>query len=322
VARIGGAHHVLGVELLLGELGHSEGSVLLGATAGEGREADHEEVETGEGDEVHSKLTKISVELAREAKAAGDAGHGSRYKVVEVTIGGGGELEGAEADVVEGFVVEAEAFVCVFYELVHTKGSIVGLNDSVADFWRRAYRVSGHDSVGVLLTDLGDEEGAHASASTATKRVGDLKALQAVARLRFLADHVKDGVDELGTFGVVSLGPIVTSAGLPEDEIVGAEKLAEWASTDRVHGAGLEVHEYSTGDVAAASGLVEIDINALELKIRVTVVGASRVNAVLIRDYFPELGTDLVTTLAGLDVYEFTHCVKRKKEKLRLCVGG
>jgi hypothetical protein len=59
-----------------------------------GGETDHEEVEAGEGDEVYSELAKISVELAMEAKVAGDAVHGSRHKV---TVGGGGEFEGAEA---------------------------------------------------------------------------------------------------------------------------------------------------------------------------------------------------------------------------------
>jgi hypothetical protein len=36
-------------------------------------------------------------------------------------------------------------------------------------------------------------------------------------------------------------------------------------------------------------------------------VGTSWVNSVFIRDDFPELGTDLVTALAGLDVDDFTH---------------
>merc|ERR1711907_775563 len=102
VAGISGAHHVLGVELLLGKLGDGEGAVLLGATGGEGGEANEEEVETGEGDEVHGELTEVGVELTREANAGGDAGHGSGHEVVEVTVGGGGELEGTEADVVEG----------------------------------------------------------------------------------------------------------------------------------------------------------------------------------------------------------------------------
>ena len=36
--------------------------------------------------------------------------------------------------------------------------------------------------------------------------MSDLEALEAVAGLRLLADYVKNGVDELGAFGVVALG--------------------------------------------------------------------------------------------------------------------
>jgi len=91
VAGVGGAHHVLGVKLLLRQLGHGQRAVLLGATGGlegggggreggreglgkkrkeeqeggrkggregtyQGGEADHEEVEAGEGDHVHGQL--------------------------------------------------------------------------------------------------------------------------------------------------------------------------------------------------------------------------------------------------------------------------
>ena len=45
------------------------------------------------------------------------------------------------------------------------------------------------------------------------------------------------------------------------------------------------------------------------------VVLTSGVNAVLVGNDFPELGTDLVAALAPLDVTEFTHgeCVAPKK---------
>ena len=68
MARVGGAHHVLGVELLLGELRHRERAVLLRAARRERREADHEEVETRERDHVHRELAEVAVELAREAE--------------------------------------------------------------------------------------------------------------------------------------------------------------------------------------------------------------------------------------------------------------
>ena len=93
----------------------------------------------------------------------------------------------------------------------------------------------------------------------------------------------------------MTLGPVVTGTGLTEDEVVGSEELTERSSTDGVHGAWLKIHEDGTGDIAATSGLVVVDVNALELEVGVTVVGARRVDAVLVGDDLPELGTDLVT---------------------------
>ena len=102
----------------------------------------------------------------------------------------------------------------------------------------------------------------------------DLESLHDVASLSLLPDDVHDGVDELGSLGVVALGPVVSGSGLAEDEVVGAEELAEGSGTDGVHGSGLKVHQDGTGDVASAGGLVEVDIDALELEVGVTVVGS------------------------------------------------
>jgi hypothetical protein len=132
--------------------------------------------------------------------------------------------------------------------------------------------------------------------------VADLETLEAIAGLGLLADNVEDGVDELSTLGVVTLGPVVTGSGLTEDEVVGAEDLAVRAGADGVHGSGLEIHEDSAGDVTATGSLVEVDVDALELEVGVTVVGTGGVNTVLVADNLPELGTDLVTALAALNV--------------------
>ena len=45
------------------------------------------------------------------------------------------------------------------------------------------------------------------------------------------------------------------------------------------------------------------------MKIGVTMIGTSWVNTVFVRDDLPELGTDLVTALAGLKVDNFSHVV-------------
>jgi hypothetical protein len=61
MAWISSTHHVLGIPHLLCELGDSEGTVLLGATGCQGCKANHEEVQTGEGDKIHCQLPEVGV---------------------------------------------------------------------------------------------------------------------------------------------------------------------------------------------------------------------------------------------------------------------
>merc|ERR1719272_246415 len=308
VTGVGGAHHVLGIEHLLGELGHGECAVLLGASGGKRGESSHEEMESGEGDQVDGEFPEIGVELTGESEAASHTGEGGGDEMVKITVGGGGELEGPEADIVKGLVVNAHNLIGVLDELMHGEGGVVGLDDGVGDLGGWHDGEGAHNSVGVFLTDLGDKEGSHSGSGTATKRVGDLESLEVIAALSFLADNIEDGVDKLGSFGVMSLGPVVTGTGLSEDKVVGAEELTERSSTDGIHGAGLEIREDGAGDVTAAGSLVVIDVDPLELEVGVSMVRTGRVNSMFVRDDFPELGTDLVTALASLDVDDFTHC--------------
>merc|ERR1712118_453779 len=135
---------------------------------GERGEAGEEEVETGEGDEVDAELAEVRVELTREAQAASHAGHARGAKMVEVTVGGGGELEGTEADVVQGLVVKAHALVGVLDKLVDGEGGVVGLDDGVGHLGGGHDGEGEHHAVRVLLTDLGDEESSHTSSGSST----------------------------------------------------------------------------------------------------------------------------------------------------------
>ncbi len=108
----------------------------------------------------------------------------------------------------------------------------------------------------------------------------------------------------------MALGPVVTSASLSEDEVVWSEELTERSGSHGVHGSWFKVHEDGSWDVSAASGLVVVNVNSLELQVGVSVVGTSWVDTVLVRDDLPELGSDLVSALSCLDVNDFSHLKK------------
>jgi len=306
VTRIGGAHHVLGIEHLLGELRNGKSTVLLGAAGGQRGEPSEEKVETREWDKIDTKLAEVGVELTREAQAASHAGHACRAQMVKISVGRGGELEGTEADVVQGLVVEAHALIGILDQLVNGEGGVVRLDNSVGHLRRWHDREGEHHAVRVLLADLGDQERTHTGSGTTSEGVAQLEALEAIAGLGLLAHDIEDGVDELSTLGVVTLGPIVTSTSLSEDEVIWAEQLTERTSADGVHGTWLEVHEDSTGHVTPTGGLIVVHVDALQLEVGITVVGTGRVNTVLVGDHLPELGADLVAALATLDVDDLT----------------
>merc|ERR1719433_1597507 len=223
----------------------------------------------------HSELSQVRVELTWESETAGDTGEGGRDKMVKITVGWGGELEGSEADIVEGFVVNAHDIVGVLDELMHGEGSVVWLDDGIRHLWGWHNGVGNHLSVWVLFSDLGDKEGSHTGSGTTTERVGDLGSLKAIATFSFLSDNIEDRVNKFSSLGVVALGPVVTSTGLSEDEVVWSEELTEWAGSDGVHGTWLKIHKDGSWDVTATSGFVVVDVDSLELEVRVTVVGTS-----------------------------------------------
>jgi len=264
-------------------------------------------MESWEWDKVDSELSEIGVELSWESEAASDTGESSRDEMVKITVGWGGELKGSEADIVKGFVINAHNLIGVLNKLMDGEGGVVRLDDGIRDLWGRHDGESGHDSIWVLFSDLGDEEGSHTGSGTTTEGVGDLETLEAIASFGFLSDDIKDGVDKLGSLGVMSLGPVVTGTGLSEDEVIWSEELSEWSGSDGVHGSWLKIHKDGSWDVSTTGGFVIVDVDSLELEIGITVIGTGWVNTVLVGDDLPELGTDLVTALSALNMNDFSH---------------
>jgi len=177
MSGVWGAHHVFGIKHLLGEFGYSQSSVLLRSSWGQGSETSHEEVETGEGDQVDCQFSQVRVQLTWESEATCDTWNGSWDQVVKITICGGGELQCSETDIVEGFVINAHDFISILDQLMDWKSSVVWFNDSIWDFGWGDNRECAHDSIGIFFSDFWDEEGSHTWTSTTTERVSDLETL-------------------------------------------------------------------------------------------------------------------------------------------------
>ena len=82
----------------------------------------------------------------------------------------------------------------------------------------------------------------------------------------------------------MSLGPVVSGSALSEHEVVGTEEGAVGAGPDAVHSAGLQVDQHGPGHVLAAGRLVVVDIDALQLQLRLAAVGTGGVDTVLVTD--------------------------------------
>ena len=291
VCGIRGGHHVSAAEHLLSQHGHTEVPIWDVSPGAQRRKAGNEEVKSGEGHHVDGEFPEVSVQLSGESEAGGDTRHGGGDEMVQVTVCGGGQLEGPEADVVKGLVIKGEGFVGVLDELMDGKGGVVGLDNGVGNLGGGDNGEGSHDPVGVLLSDLGDQESSHSGSGATTKRVGQLESLEAVTALSFLPHNIEDRVYELSSLSVVSLGPVVPSTRLSEDEVVRSEDLSERSGSNGVHGTGLQINKDSSGNVLSTGGLVVVHVDPLQLEIRVSVVGSGGVNTMFIRD---DLKKDIV----------------------------
>jgi len=221
VSWVRSTHHVLGVEHLLGEFWDREGSVLLGSSGGEWGETNHEEVKSWEWYQVSGELSEIRVQLTWESERASDTRHSGGNQVVKISVGWGGELEGSEADVIKGFVINDLDFIGVFDQLMDGKGGVIWFDNGVRNLWGWEYGESFHDSVWVFFSDLGDQKSSHTGSGTTTEGVANLESLETVTSFSFLSDDVEDGVDEFSTFGVVTLAQLLPAPVCPKTKLSG-----------------------------------------------------------------------------------------------------
>ena len=141
--------------------------------------------------------------------------------------------------------------------------------------------------------------------------MSDLETLEAVASFSFFSCNVEDGVNEFSSFSVMSLSPVVSGSGLSEDKVVWSEELSEGSCSNGVHCSWFEIHKDGSWHVSSSGGLIVIDVDSFELKIRVTMIRTGWVDSMLIRDNLPELSSDLVTALTTLYVNNLSHAFSK-----------
>merc|ERR1712170_318987 len=93
----------------------------------------------------------------------------AKDEMVQITIGWGGELEGSETDIVEGLVIDNLDLIGVLNKLMDGEGGVIWLDDGIRDLWRWEDGEGFHDSVWVLLSDLGDQKSSHTGTGTTTE---------------------------------------------------------------------------------------------------------------------------------------------------------
>merc|ERR1712190_233044 len=183
MSGVGSTHHVFGVEHLLRKFGYCQSTVLLRTTRSQGRKTRHEEVKPGKRNEVHCDLTKIAIQLPWKAKTSCNTTHCRAHQMIEISIRRCSELQRAEANVRERFVIQQEALISILDQLVERQYGIVGLNNCIGHLRRGKNGESLHDAVRILLADFRDKQSAHTRTSTAAKRMAHLKTLQSIASL-------------------------------------------------------------------------------------------------------------------------------------------
>jgi hypothetical protein len=281
MTRISSTHHILSIKGLSSELGNSQDTVILGRSRSKRSKSDKEEVKTWERNHVHCKLTKITIQLSRETKGTGSSGNCVRDKVIKVIVRGIWKLQSTEADIVKSLVIKCETLISILNKLMNGKSCVIRFNDGIGNFGGRNDRVSTHDTIGIFLTDLGYKKSSHTSSSSSSHGVSDLESLKHITSFRLLTDDIHNLVDELSSFGVMSLGPVISCSTLSVYEVIGSEKLSEVTTADSIHGTGFEISKDRTWNVTSCLSLVEVYVNTFELKMVVTYVCSLGIDSVL-----------------------------------------
>jgi hypothetical protein len=255
------------------------------------------------------ELSDIDVEGTIETEGSSQGGDDLGNETVEVGVGGAFDVEGATADVVDGFVVEDDGNISVLEESVGAENGVVGLNDSSGDLRRRVHSEAELGLLAVVNGQAFEQKRAETRTSTTANRVEDEEALETSAVVSEFADAVEGEVDDFLANGVVTTSVVVSSIFLAGDELFGVVELTVSAGTDFVNDSGFQVEVHSARNVLASASLRKESVESVITTSNGLVGGhlTVRLNTVLEAVKLPAGITNLDTSLTNVNGDDFAH---------------
>mmetsp|Transcript_39410 Transcript_39410/g.99321 ORF Transcript_39410/g.99321 Transcript_39410/m.99321 type:complete len:241 (+) Transcript_39410:388-1110(+) len=218
------------------------------------------------------------------------------------------QFQVSHTDVIESFVVQNKRLIRTFNKLIHGEKGVVRFHNTGRHLRRRDHRVGTDGAIGKVFADFVQQQRAHTTAGTTANGVDNLKTLKTRASFSLLADHIHRLFHEFGAFGVVSLGPVVSSSVLAIHKVVRREQLALIRATNGIEHSRFEIDHHRAGQVSPASTFLEKDRRMIKVMILALArVDTQLIHVVLTADRAPEFLANLITTLSNLNVDDFSH---------------
>ena len=216
---------------------------------GQRRVACHQEVEPRSGNQRRDQPDQVIVHVARVPQGCGGHGHDSGHQLVDLGKGGSRDKEPVRGNPVEGGVIQDHNTVRGLGEPLQGQDGVVRLYHHVRHHVVVAllvgeHAVGLHQLLGEPVCQLLQDVAPHAAASTASDRVSQHEALEAVAALRLVVDDVKQLLMELLALAE-GAGPVVAGSApvLVYVDVLRIVKFLVFAVHDSVDNSGLQVKE-------------------------------------------------------------------------------
>jgi hypothetical protein len=267
-------------------------------------------VDTRVGHKVSLELRKINVEGTIETQRSGKRRNNLGDETVKVGVSGALDIEVATAYIVEGLVIEAEGAIGVLKKRVRRKDVVVRLNNSGRHLGGRGHGEGKLRLAAIIDRKTLKEERTETRTRSTTGRVEEHETLKTSTVISELADTVKDKVNNLLAYGVVTTGVVVGGILLTGDELLGVVELTVGTSTDLVTHSGLKIDHDGTGDVLASTSLREKGVEGV-VTATDSLVGrhlAIGLDTVLEAEKLPASVTGLDTGLTKVDRNALSHC--------------